>query len=66
MMSTCKFFKYFKLHTRYELNIWCLWKIYFCLFRIPKYTLNNLALTLLSFYDDSSMELTFVIFIVIS
>ena len=24
MISTCKFFKYFKLHTRYELNICCL------------------------------------------
>ena len=36
MISNCKFFKYFKLHTRYELNICYLWKIYFCLFRIPK------------------------------
>ena len=39
MISTYKFLKYFKLHTPYELNIYCLWKIYLCLFRIPKYTL---------------------------
>jgi len=62
VISACKFFKDFKLHTPYELVTFVVRKI--CLFMIPKYTWINLAYNWLNFFEDSSMELIFVTFLV--
>ena len=48
----------------YELVIVVVWKICLCLFKIPKFTWINLAYTLWNVFEDSSIELILVMFVV--
>ena len=60
VVTTGKFFKYFKLHTPYELITFVVCEKFTCAYL--EYQSNTQ--TLKSFYEDSLMQLTFVMFIV--